>query len=112
MSSTSYNRVSCAQKMSFINLQVRENADWAAISHNPALIRTRFPRWIYQHDPEAYAYSMYGPAFQHVVSGGATDFQNTNIPPGHTFRKWTIDEVKGQMKRGEMIEQLMDGDWS
>ncbi|KAL9611911.1 MAG: hypothetical protein Q9167_003464 [Letrouitia subvulpina] len=107
-----YNRVSCAQLMSFVNAQNRNQTNWTAVDQNPALVRTRFPRWMYQHDPEAYAYSMYGQAFQHVVSGGATDFQNTNVPPGHTFRKWTIDEVKGRMKRGEMMEQLLDGDWS
>ena len=98
--------------MSFVNAQIKHRTDWSAVAKNPALIRTRFPRWIYQHDPEAYAYSMYGLAFQHVISGGTTDFQNTNFPPGHQFRTWTIEEVKKEIARGESVEGLLDGDWS
>ena len=107
-----YERISCAQKMSFVNGQVKQQTDWAAVAKNPKLVRTRFPRWIYQHDPEAYAYEKFGLAFHHVVSGGVVEFQNTNFPPGHKFRKWTIEEVKAEIKEGKRVEALLDGDWT
>ena len=105
-----YERISCAQKMAFVNAQLKHQTDWAAIEANPKLIRTRFPKWVYQHDPEAYAYEKYGQAFSHLVYG--TSFQNTNFPPGHKFVPWTIDEVMEDIKNGKNVEQLLDGDWS
>lgn len=63
-------------------------------------------------DPEDYAYAKFGQALHHLLSGGSTDFQNTNFPPGHKFRSWTIDEVKEEMAAGVDIEQALDGDWS
>ena len=107
-----YERVSCAQKMSFVNSQIKHQTDWAAVAKNPKLIRTRFPRWIYQHDPEAYAYENFGSAFHHVLSGGEAEFQNTNFPPGHAFKRWTMEEVMEEIKTGKSIEALLDGDWS
>ena len=108
----SYNRVSCAQKMSFVNSQIKHQTDWAAVAKNPKLVRTRFPRWIYQHDPEAYAYEKYGLAFQNVSSRGNTEFKNENLPPDHEFKKWTIDEIKKEIRAGKSVEALLDGDWS
>nr|ANM86353.1 putative 6-hydroxynicotinate 3-monooxygenase [Cladonia uncialis subsp. uncialis]AUW31216.1 putative monooxygenase [Cladonia uncialis subsp. uncialis] len=107
-----YERVSCAQKMSFVNSQIKHQTDWAAVEKNPKLIRTRFPRWIYQHDPEAYAYEKFNLAFHHVLSGGGANFQNTNFPPGHVFKRWTMEEVMEEIKAGKSVEALLDGDWS
>ncbi|KAL8820679.1 MAG: hypothetical protein Q9191_007464 [Dirinaria sp. TL-2023a] len=107
-----YERVSCAQKMSFVNSQIKHYTDWTAVAENPKLIRTRFPRWIHQHDPEAYAYEKFGLAFNHIVSKGEVEYQNSNFPPGHVFKKWTIEEVKEEIKAGKRVEALLDGDWT
>jgi hypothetical protein len=40
---------------------------------------------------QAYGYEKYGRASAHLVS--VAGFQNTNIPPGHQFRPWTIEEA-------------------
>ena len=98
--------------MSFVNSQIKHHTDWTAVTENPKLIRTRFPRWIYQHDPEAYAYEKFGLAFNHIVSGGEAEFQNSNFPPGHVFKKWTIEEVEQDIKAGKSLEALLDGDWT
>lgn len=98
--------------MSFVNSQLMQQTDWAAVAKDPKFIRTRFPRWIYQHDPEAYAYEKFSLALHHVLSGGEVDFQNSNFPPGHNFKKWTIEEVKREIKAGKSVESLLDGDWS
>ncbi|KKK15177.1 hypothetical protein P175DRAFT_0539870 [Aspergillus ochraceoroseus IBT 24754] len=105
-----FERVSCAQKMSFVNSQLKTATDWDAIWKDPSKIRTRFPSWIFQHDPESYAYEKYGQAFAHLVAGAG--FTNTNFPPGHNFRPWTIEEVYRDLKEGKRVEDLLDGDWS
>ena len=105
-----YERVSCAQKVSFVNAQLKHETDWKAIEQDPIRIRTRFPKWIYKHDPEAYAYEKYSQGFAHLVTG--SPFQNTNFPSGHKFVPWTIDEVKEDIENGKRVEDLLDGDWT
>lgn len=63
-------------------------------------------------DPEDYAYEKFGQALHHILSGGLTEFRNTNYPKDHCFRKWTIDEVRNEIASGSSIEQALDGDWS
>ena len=105
-----YERVSCAQKMGFVNSQMKHATDWKKIEKEPAEIRTRLPKWVYKHDPEVYAYKKFGEAFDHVVNGAV--LENTNFPRGHNFRSWTIDEVKEEIAKGARIDELLDGDWS
>ncbi|KAL8714641.1 MAG: hypothetical protein Q9220_001590 [cf. Caloplaca sp. 1 TL-2023] len=107
-----YERVSCAQKMAFVNAQIKHQTDWGAIAQNPKMIRTRFPRWIYQHDPEAYAEEKFEQALKHIISGGKEPFQNTNFPTGHAFKQWTIEEVREEISSGKRMEALLDGDWT
>ncbi|KNG44537.1 fad binding domain-containing protein [Stemphylium lycopersici] len=105
-----YERVSCAQKMAFVNAQLKTATNWDAIAEDPSRVRTRFPKWIFSHDPEAYAYEKYGQAFAHLA--GRVEFANSNVPPGHTFVPWTVDEVAASMRVGRRVEDLLDGDWS
>ncbi|KAL6232651.1 hypothetical protein BDW75DRAFT_232613 [Aspergillus navahoensis] len=105
-----YERVSCAQKMSFMNSQLETGTDWDAIWKDPAKIRTRFPKWIFQHDPGAYAYEKFGEAFAHLLDG--REFVNTNFPLGREFRAWTVEEVWRDIESGKRVEDLLDGDWS
>ncbi|MCJ1251524.1 hypothetical protein MMC30_008759 [Trapelia coarctata] len=105
-----YERVSCAQKMSFVNAQLKQETDWKAIEQDPIKIRTRFPKWIYNHDPEAYVYEKYGQGFAHLIT--SSPFKNTNFPPGHKFVPWTVDEVNEDIENGKRVEDLLDGDWT
>jgi hypothetical protein len=77
---------------------------------DPESIRLQFPKWLFQHDPEAYVYQKYGQAFAHLVSGAK--FQNTNFPPGHKFKPWTIEEVQEDIRAGKAVIDVLDGDWS
>ncbi|KAL5045380.1 hypothetical protein BDW71DRAFT_208453 [Aspergillus fruticulosus] len=107
-----YQRVSCTQKMAFVNSQLlnASTTDWDAIQKDPKQVRLRFPKWMFRHDPEAYAYEKYGQAFAHLVAGA--EFHNTNFPAGHRFVPWTIEEVHEQIAQGKRVEDLLDGDWS
>ena len=97
--------------MSFINSQIKHQTDWGVIQRDPHKVRTRFPRWIYQHDPERYAYEKFGLALNHLMNDEA-EFHNTNFPPGHRFEPWTIEDVKRSIAKGESVEEMLDGDWT
>ncbi|KAM0413002.1 hypothetical protein ACHAPD_008067 [Fusarium lateritium] len=103
-----FQRVTCAQKMGFKNRQ-----QYHETSFKPAEDGTRptFPMvgsWSSEHDPELYAYEMYGKCANHILSGSL--FDNTNYPAGHTFKIWTVKEMRDVAERGENI--VDDGDWS
>ena len=112
-----YQRVSCSQKMAFVNFESlsggkkehdksSEEKSEKGSDKNPL----KFPRWLYQHDPEAYVYDKYSSAFAHLSSG--TPFQNTNFPRGHKFAPWTIEGILEDIKAGKSIVDFLDGDWS
>jgi 2-polyprenyl-6-methoxyphenol hydroxylase-like FAD-dependent oxidoreductase len=107
-----YERVSCIQKMAFVNSQLlnASTTDWNAIKKDPKNIRIRFPKWVFRHDPEAYAYDKYGSAYANLV--GEAEFKNTNFPAGHKFVPWTIEEVQEEIVAGKRVEDFLDGDWS
>ena len=46
------------------------------------------------------------------MSDGEANFRNSNIPLGHAFKKWTIEEVQQEIKAGRSMEALLDGDWT
>ncbi|KAJ9605933.1 hypothetical protein H2200_009782 [Cladophialophora chaetospira] len=105
-----YERVSCAQKMAFVNAEALGDAKMDEIKQNPDKIRIRFPKWLFHHDPEAYVFEKYGQAFAHILLG--SKFQNTNLPPGHKFKPWTIEEIREDARNGKRVERFLDGDWS
>lgn len=104
-----YQRVSCAQKMAFVNSQLLGATDWDEIKKDPMAIRIKFPKWMFRHDPEDYAYRKYGQAFAHLAFGAP--FQNDNFPPGHKFKPWTIDQVHRDIAAGKGAVDFLDGDW-
>ncbi|KAM5453559.1 hypothetical protein MaudCBS49596_002762 [Microsporum audouinii] len=105
-----YQRVSCVQKMSFVNSENLAAADMdEVLKKEPEKVKVRFPKWLFLHDPEAYVYRMYGQAFSHLVLG--TVFENTNFPPGHKFKMWTIEEIHADILAGKKVADFLDGDW-
>nr|POE56478.1 fad-dependent monooxygenase mdpd [Quercus suber] len=105
-----YERISCAQKMAFVNAEILGASDKEEIKRNPEKVRVRFPNWLVRHDPEAYAYDKYEEASAHIVSG--SPFRNTNSPPGHNFKPWTIEQIYEDARAGKRIAEMLDGDWS
>ena len=106
-----YERTSCTQKMAFVNAQVLGNTtDWDAVRKDPKKVHVRYPRWLFCHDPEVYVYEKYGQAFAHLVAG--VKFRNTNIPPGHKFVHWNLEQIYQEMAAGRRVEDLLDGDWT
>ncbi|KAH7235412.1 maackiain detoxification [Fusarium tricinctum] len=103
-----YERVTCAQKMGFKNRENWHNTDWDAIAKDPSILLKQVGDWVSQHDPELYAYDAYGKCIHNLITGAP--FENTNIPPGHHTKPWTVAELLAYADRGERI--IDDGDWS
>ncbi|KAK5107047.1 hypothetical protein LTR62_001897 [Meristemomyces frigidus] len=88
-----YERVSCSQLTFILDTQQHHFADWSKIAARPSLVRTRFPEWMFKHDPEAYAISKYAETFMNVVSNGEIPLMNTNYLPEAipiSLGKWRI----------------------
>jgi 2-polyprenyl-6-methoxyphenol hydroxylase-like FAD-dependent oxidoreductase len=101
-----FERVSCLQAFGVVNQQ-KVNTQFDDKSGDGKQMRVHLGRWIVEHDPEQYAYRNYDQALKHLVDGAP--FQNTNTPPGHVYRPWTIDGLLEAQKRGE--QTVLDGDW-
>nr|QCF41199.1 CcxH [Bipolaris sorokiniana] len=105
-----YERASCVQKMAFVNSQLMGATNWENIRKDPKQIRLKFPKWVFRHDVETYVDDKFSQARAHVLEGKS--FQNTNIPAGHVFESWTIEEIHKDIAEGKVIADLLDGDWS
>jgi hypothetical protein len=104
----SFERVSCAQKLGFNNREIFHNTDWSDAAANTKVMKKMVGDWITYHDPEVYAYENYHKCAENLAQG--TPFDNTNIPPGYTYRPWTVRELLGASDRGEVLKD--EGDWS
>ena len=71
------------------------------------MLRKVAASWIWRHDPELYAVEKYGEALAHLVD--EAPFQNTNIPPGYSYKPWTIDELLALQDAGKEIP--LEGNW-
>ncbi|KAI1848521.1 hypothetical protein JX265_013804 [Neoarthrinium moseri] len=100
-----FERVSCCQKVGFINQARRDTRD---VELDPSMIKSEHGRWMWRHDPESYPYNNYSRALDHLQNGAP--FQNTNTPPGHTHEPWSVDYLMGRVEQGLPVE--FDGGWS
>ncbi|KAF5011313.1 hypothetical protein FDECE_2563 [Fusarium decemcellulare] len=101
-------RVTCAQKMGFKNRQQYHETTFKAAEEGTRPVFPMAGFWVARHDPEQYAYEMYGKCANHIVAG--SPFENTNYPLGHNFKVWTVEELHEVAQRGENI--VDDGDWA
>ncbi|KAK8117031.1 uncharacterized protein PG998_005312 [Apiospora kogelbergensis] len=104
-----FERVSCCQKLGFVNLAKRSNGD--AKTTNAKTTKDLKPeqgRWLWKHEPEKYVYENFAKALDHVQEGAP--FQNTNIPPGYVHEEWFVDELMARVEKNEPLD--LGGDWS
>lgn len=96
--------------MGFKNREVLHNTDPDTIQDVNAVVPNGSfaGAWVLRHDPEQYAYEMYGQCANHILTGAP--FANTNYPHGHTFTLWTVQEMLAKADRHESV--VDDGDWS
>lgn len=78
------------------------------VKRNPQEAAQSIGRWLSNHDPEQYAYDNWQACMSHIVRG--TPFQNSNLPPGYTYKPWTMDELmEAATEDGQMPTD--PGDW-
>lgn len=103
-------RVSCCQLMAFINDERLDKFDFGSSSSNKSSKMTwKSNKWLTSFDPEEYADANYAKAAASLCPGGP-EFRNTNYPPGHKVKPWTVEEMNDLRERGCDLD--LTGDWS
>jgi hypothetical protein len=106
-------RNSCAQKLGFSNAELLQDTDWDKVKLDPRRAAPKLPKWVWSHDPEAYAYENYEKAAQSMKKGIKMEDENSfepNYPKGYKYEPWSIEKVMEDMRAGKPID-LGPGDW-
>ncbi|KAJ5193526.1 hypothetical protein N7449_009668 [Penicillium cf. viridicatum] len=104
-----YQRVTLVQRTGFTNRRELHTATGELSKH--ALDLLRQGKWMWTHNSEAYAAENFDKARSHLES--STPFQNTNLPVGHQYEDWTLEEEVEKEKLGIVVPDLkLNGDWS
>jgi len=105
-------RNACAQKMGFSNAELLQETDWSKVKLNPRLAQPKHPRWVWDHDPEVYAYEHYAKNIETMKKGVSFDESGIppNYPPGYKWEPWSIDQIMDCMRRQVPVE-LGPGNW-
>jgi hypothetical protein len=102
-----FQRTSCHQLNGFINHQRQNNTNFDVVGTDGQSFKTIVGKWAI-HDAEQYAYDNYGKVLFSILAGAP--FHNTNIPPGYTYKAWSIKEILDEIESGRTLH--FDGDWS
>ncbi|KAH9868908.1 hypothetical protein J1614_007983 [Plenodomus biglobosus] len=106
-------RNSCAQKLGFSNAELLQDTDWDKVKLDPRRAQPKLPKWVWGHDPEAYAYENYEKSAASMKKGvdmKDEDSFEPNYPKGYTYEPWSIEKVMEDMRAGKPID-LGPGDW-
>ncbi|KAI0842238.1 FAD/NAD(P)-binding domain-containing protein [Hypoxylon sp. FL0890] len=105
-----YQRVSLIQHTGFVNMQdVHREVDPKSTERKPPM---QEGKWLWAHNPEKYATENFTKAREHLEKGKL--FENTNLPPGHKWSDWTMEDEFSRQKAGILTthELKINGDWS
>ncbi|KAH7120988.1 hypothetical protein B0J11DRAFT_589838 [Dendryphion nanum] len=106
-------RNSCAQKLGFSNAELLQDTDWDKVKLDPRRAAPKLPRWVWGHDPEAYAYENYTKAVESMKKGIKMEDESgfePNYPKGYKYEAWSIEEIMKDMREGREVV-LGEGDW-
>ncbi|KAF2170445.1 hypothetical protein M409DRAFT_51486 [Zasmidium cellare ATCC 36951] len=110
-----FQRVSILQQTGFVNRDelhnssFDENASAPDGEVPPEVGFFKIGRWVWDHNPEDYARRSYQKCLEHVRDG--KNFHNTNIPPGHVFKSWTLESEYKRMAEGGHSGLKENGYW-
>ncbi|KAI2629589.1 FAD/NAD(P)-binding domain-containing protein [Hypoxylon sp. NC1633] len=105
-----YQRVSLIQRTGFVNMQdFHRKVDKKPAENAPPL---PMGKWLWAHNPEKYATKNFAEARAHLETG--SPFDNTNLPPGHKWEEWTMEDEFSKQRAGIITMQQLkqNGDWS
>ena len=101
------------QQTGFLNREELHTADVSALQENPQNTTIGFfkiGRWVWNHNPEAYARENYEACLAHLTEG--TPFKNSNVPVGHVYQPWSLESENKRMEAGVKSNLKQNGDWS
>lgn len=100
------------QQVGFINREELHHADLDHIARNPDTEVGFFKQgnWVWAHNAQKYAAENYEACLASVLQG--TPCENTNLPPRHVFRPWSMESENKRMAAGLRSDLMMNGDWS
>lgn len=73
-----YKRALIGQKMGIETREWWLNTNWDEVAKNPAVLAQPRPKWLFDHEPQAYAYEEFETAAQAVLTG--CSYQPRNVP--------------------------------
>ena len=104
------------------NKNENKNASASADTTSSGIGFFKIGRWVWDHNPEVYARENYTACLAHLIEGeGEGDgpgngsgklFKNTNVPPGHVYRPWSLESETKRMQAGIKSDLKRNGDWS
>ncbi len=100
------------QQTGFLNREELHTADIGAVEKNPEGANIGFfkiGRWVWAHNPERYAKEKYRDCLASIKEG--KPFKNTNLPPGHVYKAWSLDSEKKRMAAGVRSSLKSNGYW-
>lgn len=104
-----YERVSTVQRTGFVNQDLLDHLDLDLARARPQDMRVTWGKWMWSHLPEKYAADHFHEALAALKSGSR--FVNTNLPEGHVFREWTMEEELERQEKGIRSDFKKNGDW-
>ncbi|KAK5675806.1 hypothetical protein LTS10_011537 [Elasticomyces elasticus] len=107
-------RNACAQKLGFSNAELLQQTDWEKVKIDPRKSSPKLPKWIWQHDCEAYAHQHYRAVVESIELGVPLEEDVSfppNYPEGYKYEAWNIDQVMADVRAGKEVN-LGEGDWS
>ncbi|QKX61991.1 uncharacterized protein TRUGW13939_09147 [Talaromyces rugulosus] len=110
-----FERTSILQQTGFTNREELHYANLDEIARNPEISDIGFfkiGRWVWAHKPEAYAIENYQKCLDYLQTNGSSEFRNTNVPPGHVYRPWSMESEHARMTAGIRSDLKSNGDWS
>ncbi|KAK2068950.1 hypothetical protein P8C59_003564 [Phyllachora maydis] len=108
-----FTRCACAQKLGFANAEKLQATDWQKAKLDPRMAQPKHPRWVWDHDPEAYVYENYDKCVEGVKRGLRLDEDDSippNYPPGYKWEPWNIDQMMKELAQGKSVE-MGPGNW-
>ena len=101
------------QQAGFTNREELHFADTQALKNSekkrPDFGFWKQGRWQWDHLPEQYARDNYAECLESLKRG--TVYQNTNLPPGHVYKPWTLDSETKRMQAKIPSDLKKNGYW-
>ena len=93
-----------------MNREELHNVDLAKMKDDPDIGFFKGGKWIWNHNAEDYARENYYACLANLQE--RKPFKNTNIPPGHVYKPWTLESEYARMRAGIKSDLKQNGDWS